>query len=722
MEKKLSVRNLVISFRTPGGKVQAVRNISFDLNKGETLAIVGESGSGKSVTSKAILGILAGNSIIEGGSIIYDGMDLLKVSEDEFYHIRGDKIAMIFQDPLSSLNPIMRIGKQLTEAMLLKGKARQKSSREAFNSTLALFSDAMVEASAQGDASRAEALKTMCKNFDKFEFKHIEMEQAYNEAHEAAAEAVDAIKDVLFHIEKSAFEDEKYSIKEIIRLASQTTNDYVVCGQDAEKLAALLAELKSGSAVEIKKHEYVETVKVLNDILEIIEAALKKDEPDFFNMGYYVVFAGQPLPEKPVAELNAYLRQYTDEHFMNEFRSNAAEALKYSAKKHNALKAEALELVKENRKVFEADTLDRQLCADTAKKLIDAVEKSIDRLEIHKDSIAYTFGVCLKSDLHTYFEGISKNKKAAKVHEKQQKKYDGMVARGKQPSWKVAPSTAVDLDAAKDTILARIDRLIEHYQKLLAEGRERDFDKETAELVAFFKENASGVVMKVTKTMAKYKALKLMEEVGISETRKRYRQYPFEFSGGMRQRIVIAIALAADPDILICDEPTTALDVTIQAQILELINNLKEKRHLSIIFITHDLGVVANMADRIAVMYAGKIVEMGTSNDVFYSPAHPYTWALLSAMPDVETDERLEAIPGTPPNMIYPPVGDAFADRNKYALKIDFEMQPPMFEISETHQAATWLLHPDAPKVEIPKAITDRIARMKAKGGASDGE
>ena len=230
MEKKLSVRNLVISFRTPGGKVQAVRNISFDLNKGETLAIVGESGSGKSVTSKAILGILAGNSIIEGGSIIYDGMDLLKVSEDEFYHIRGDKIAMIFQDPLSSLNPIMRIGKQLTEAMLLKGKARQKSSREAFNSTLALFSDAMVEASAQGDASKAEELKTMCKNFDKFEFKHIEMEQAYNEAHEAASEAVDAIKDVLFHIEKSAFEDEKYSIKEIIRLASQTTNDYVVCG------------------------------------------------------------------------------------------------------------------------------------------------------------------------------------------------------------------------------------------------------------------------------------------------------------------------------------------------------------------------------------------------------------------------------------------------------------------------------------------------------------
>lgn len=204
-----------------------------------------------------------------------------------------------------------------------------------------------------------------------------------------------------------------------------------------------------------------------------------------------------------------------------------------------------------------------------------------------------------------------------------------------------------------------------------------------------------------------------MEEVGIPEPRKRYRQYPFQFSGGMRQRIVIAIALAANPDILICDEPTTALDVTIQAQILELINKLKKERNLSIIFITHDLGVVANMADRIAVMYAGKIVETGTAEDIFYSPAHPYTWALLSSMPDLDTDEKLEAIPGTPPNMIYPPKGDAFAARNKYAMKIDFELQPPMFEISPTHKAATWLLHPDAPKIDMPKIVADRIERMK---------
>ena len=190
----------------------------------------------------------------------------------------------------------------------------------------------------------------------------------------------------------------------------------------------------------------------------------------------------------------------------------------------------------------------------------------------------------------------------------------------------------------------------------------------------------------------------------------------------MRQRVMIAIALSCSPKLLIADEPTTALDVTIQAQILELINRLKEERNLSVIFITHDLGVVANMADRIAVMYAGKIVEQGTADDIFYDPRHPYTWALLSSMPDLDTNEKLDAIPGTPPNMIYPPKGDAFAARNKYALKIDFEEQPPEFTISDTHTASTWLLHPDAPKVEIPKTITDRIARMEKAAGGENNE
>ncbi|MBO7275724.1 MAG: ABC transporter ATP-binding protein, partial [Clostridia bacterium] len=219
--------------------------------------------------------------------------------------------------------------------------------------------------------------------------------------------------------------------------------------------------------------------------------------------------------------------------------------------------------------------------------------------------------------------------------------------------------------------------------------------------------------LKMPKAQAKKKALDLMKAVGIPEPEIRFEQYPFQFSGGMRQRIVIAIALASDPDILVCDEPTTALDVTIQAQILDLINEMKEKANVSVIFITHDMGVVANMADRICVMYAGKIVETGTVDEIFYEPAHPYTWALLSSMPDLDTKEKLFAIPGAPPNMLAPPKGDAFAARNKYALALDFEEDPPYFKLSDTHYAATWLLHPDAPKVEMPEILKNRIKRMK---------
>ena len=339
----LSVKDLRISFRTYGGKVQAVRGISYDLHRGETLAIVGESGSGKSQSIRAIMGILANNAIIESGEILYDGMDLTKVEEKDFHEIRGKRIGLIFQDPLSALNPIMKIGKQITEVLHL----------------------------------------------------------------------------------------------------------------------------------------------------------------------------------------------------------------------HN----------------------------------------------------------------------------------------------------------------------------------------------------------------KMTKEEAKARAIELMEAVGIPDAERRFNQYPFQFSGGMRQRIVIAIALAGDPEILICDEPTTALDVTVQAKILELINKIKEERNLSVIFITHDLGVVANMADRVNVMYAGKIVETGTAEEVFFEPAHPYTWALLGSMPDLHTKDRLLAIPGTPPNMVFPPKGDAFAARNYYAMEIDFEQEPPEFEITETHRASTWLLHPTAIEmnhVEMPEILRERIARMKA--------
>ena len=219
---------------------------------------------------------------------------------------------------------------------------------------------------------------------------------------------------------------------------------------------------------------------------------------------------------------------------------------------------------------------------------------------------------------------------------------------------------------------------------------------------------------KNSKKEAYARSIELLREVGITDPERTMRQYPHQLSGGMRQRVVIAIALSQDPKLLICDEPTTALDVTIQERILDLLQNIQRARGLSIIFITHNLGVVTKIADYVGVMYAGKIVERGTVFDVFFDPRHPYTWGLLSAVPDMSDDKNdLYSIPGTPPDLTKPIVGDAFAPRNPYALAIDFKAEPPLFQISGTHYAATWLADPRAPKTEMPKDLSERIQKMK---------
>ena len=719
-EKKLQVKDLTISFRTINGKVQAVRDISFDLYKGETLAIVGESGSGKSVTSKAILGISAGNAIVENGEILYDGKDLLKITEEDFHAIRGDKIAMVFQDPLSSLNPIMRIGRQLTEAMLLKNKANRRESRKKLDESLKHLEHDIPAAGLSGQSG----------NFD---FRQLVKAQSgyelpYSTAHASAVAAAKACDDMLLSIEKEVDIDFASDGAELIDYAEGAIDRFVV--KDGEAMKALCQKMKAEfrslarlrrQKISKKSSDPIDTSALKETVLGVksmIDGALAQETPDFFSYACSTVLEGKTLPDGSSAELNELTKDSSRCEVMGQFRGQLKGALQYSADRSVNAMQNAIGVLDRAAGAFSgampAEAEAKKICAEVSK----AVEAAIDPYETVKDSAAYTFRVSLQSALDVYYSGIKNNAKEEKRFSKQTARYEAAVARGKTPNGKVAPLALVDLDMAHHAVVSHLKGMQQQFAERIETVKNYDFDHRTEHYLEWMRDTAMAENHVLTKSVAKDDAIRIMEQVGIPEARRRFRQYPFEFSGGMRQRIVIAISLTANPDILICDEPTTALDVTIQAQILELINDLKKKRDLSVIFITHDLGVVANMADRIAVMYAGKIVEYGTAEDVFYSPAHPYTWALLASVPDLDSKGKtLEAIPGTPPNMIYPPVGDAFAARNKYAMDIDFEQQPPMFRISDTHYAATWLLHPSAPKVEMPEIVKDRIARMHRKAG-----
>lgn len=695
MEKILDIKNLRISFRTNNGRVKAVRDISFDLNKGETIAIVGESGSGKSVTARALMGILAPNAIVEGGEILYDGMDLMKITEDEFHQLRGNRISMIFQDPLSSLNPIVKIGKQLTEAMILNGRSSQRDAKKIFNKTTTLLENS-IAAAYEGDSSKIESGKkniSILKKFIEISNKH---QFEYNQAREKLNSCISEIKGIQIDIigKKS---DVQRKCDELSVIALKVLNPFII-DKSNTSYQDIVKQLKSAARVYSIDTDNKGLVDTLNYLLSVLESASKKAEPNFFTLGYYLTYENQPksLEElsKDIPSMNNMTRKYIDENFMLAFLKDIATALKYSEDRAISKRQNVLDKAEELIQYLNADNISRKELKLKSKELIKIVEDSIDILDINKDSTAYTFKWAMASAVNNYITAIKLiNKKVRSRVEK------------------IAYANT-DYDLIVSNLTIPVTRIKENYELKSKEQNLKNYDDKAVALVDFLKEQSAKMVYLVTKAMAKTRAIQLMEEVGIPEARKRYNQYPFEFSGGMRQRIVIAIALSANPDILICDEPTTALDVTIQSQILELINGLKEKRKLSVIFITHDLGVVANMADKIAVMYAGKIVEYGGVEEIFYDPRHPYTWALLSSMPDIYTEEKLEAIPGTPPNMIIPPAGDAFAARNKYALKIDFEQQPPMFKITDTHYAATWLLHPDAPKVEPPKIVTERIARM----------
>ena len=706
MDKKLEVKDLQISFRTQGGILKAVRNISFDLYKGETLAIVGESGSGKSVTSKAVIGILSGNAIVEGGEIIYDGQDLLKISEEDFHKLRGDKIAMVFQDTLSSLNPIMRVGQQLTEAMILKAKSGKKNAKTAFNTMLKTLGDSINAANAEAGVSTTADVSAKLKKFDEFCVAATKIEGEFNEAYGNAVQLDVDLETAILMIQRNKKLDVAAELKKLRKVFVQCANPYVIPEAKSEKMDEIIAQGKNADREN--------AIAVLKEISALVKQALNKEKPNFFTLGYYIISKpNADVSKMDVAEMNAMTRKFLDENFMYNFIATAEKGVIHSHRKAMAQKKACLPDLEAALKYFSTAQLDEKTSYGYVKSLSAKVGKGIDRLAVKKDSVEYVFASALATAVKEYFAGVKKNPVEEKRYLKNKAKYDAIISKGRKPDWTLTPQVIVDLDLKRSNICKVIENLYNHYNAKIVDDTRFNANAHVIEIVDFFKDQASKFVVKMNKRIAKAKAIKLLEEVGISEPATRFRQYPFELSGGMRQRVVIAIALSANPDILICDEPTTALDVTIQAQILELINKIKKERNLSVIFITHNMGVVANMADRIAVMYAGKIVEKGTSEEVFYEPAHPYTWALLSSMPDLHTTERLDSIPGTPPDMHFPPKGDAFAPRNKYALEIDFEQEPPLFEITPTHYAATWLLHPNAPAVEMPQLIKARIERMK---------
>ncbi len=564
-DKILEVKDLRISFKTNGGTVKAVRGISFSLFRGRTLAIVGESGSGKSVTSKAILGILAKNRIIEGGQIVYNGQDLLKIDEEHFHKIRGVKISMIFQDPLSSLNPIMIVGKQLTEAMVLKQKSDLKEAHK--------------------DIKRLNKL-LLLSNKDE--------------------ETLAFVKGSKVHKEKTSNGETLYSIS--------------------------VAPAKHRPLfLEAVKKDLSRRLKAIDDVypklIAIVDEAFKDGETNI------------PLTIAKIKPL---------------YKAILSCSLNILSDKDNVIE------------VFPVILKDILVSAKSYAKASTRLEAAYKKAGVDD------------------FYSLPPSERA------------------KLPE--IIPSKK-ELDNRLRTAL---NELISHLEELKKDGMSK-LDDLTDKAVKEYEEAIKKATHIESSKQIKERAIKMMGEVGIAEPERRFKQYPFELSGGMRQRIVIAIALCSSPEILICDEPTTALDVTIQAQILELINKLKKERNLSIVFITHDLGVVANMADDIAVMYAGKIVEYGTDTEIFYDPRHPYTLALLGSMPDLNTKEQLSAIPGTPPNMLLPPKGDAFAARNPHALAIDLKKQPPFFEVSPTHYAATWNLHEDAPDFKASDIVIERI-------------
>jgi oligopeptide transport system ATP-binding protein len=545
-EVVLSIKDLRVSFKTNSELVKAVRGASFDLYKDEVLAIVGESGSGKSVTSKAIMGVLENNAIIEQGQIIFEDKDLLRIKENTYNKVRGSEIGIIYQDTMSTLNPIMKVGKQVLESLLLKEK-KAKSASKAFIKNLSYFSK--------------EKLKNLLvQDVDEYLSNNKEELDIFNNYLKCVKDKFDTLSKTISHYLKTIENIENFDFDSSYKAFKKIYKEY-------SKFTPIIENV-----VDYSVSSYLSSIKSLF-------ISLKKSFKESINRE-------KVFKKYPESKHDYYLLPKT-------------------------IKAKSKEEVIEPNYFY-----------TRIKEELNALSKTISRKEIR------TFD------------------------EKSYKKF---------------------LECIKEKLAILNSK----------------FDKENA----------------------KNKVIDLLKEVGIKNPEVVYNQYPFELSGGMRQRIAIIIAICMEPKVLICDEPTTSLDVTIQKQILNLIKKIKEKNHLSVIFITHDLSVVSMIADRVAIMYAGKILEKGTVYDIFYDPRHPYTWSLLSAIPENKGDESFTAIKGNVPNMAIPLKGDAFAYRSEYTVKQDTISFPEEYIISPTHSVYSHLYHEYAEEVVPPAMVIERIRK-----------
>lgn len=549
--KLLEIENLNTSFKIDAGKVLSVNGVSFTLEKGKILGIVGESGSGKSVTAYSIMRILDKNGTIDNGKIIYNGTDLTKLSEKEMRDIRGNKISIIFQDAMTSLNPTWSIGNQLREAILTHAKHRVKQA----------VSD--IENAIRSDEQRIEAMKKGLANHPEREY----------------------IRDDLKEIEAKLIEDRKL--------------------------------------LEIKKAEAIKNYKDL-------KAAKTKEYKD-----------GKKA-------YNAEIKKAFNNHFKNYFKLNVApdEGEIASTKDAKAL-LEEINLKKDNYEKQEQKINDFINNFETEYASLDEKEKK----EVYRESLKNE-NIVLKADKKEYQAAV--------------KKYKKYISSNKR---------AIKYAPRKNRRKALIQSVKNKYAFKM-------------ECISAYKE---------TRYSANKKAIKMLEEVGITDPKRRMRQHPFEMSGGMLQRAMIAMALVQRPDILIADEPTTALDVTIQAQILELLKKLQKEYGMAIIIITHDLGVVAQMCDEVDIMYAGRIVERGTVDDIFYNPQHEYTKGLINSMPKIDSEgKRLEPIQGNPVDLFCLPKGCAFSSRCKECMEICIEKYPEEVKYTnEGHAASCWKMIKD---------------------------